>query len=115
MILEGILLKILLSENPTLVEGFQIQLSDRDSENNFHKDKFKLEGVELKASLKEPGYQLYDLKTYREIYLENNDNFQCKNYANFGDYNSVRKALKKHIFVINVTKVRCDICPKNVF
>ena len=57
------------------------------------KDRFNLDGVELKTSIKEPGYKLYDLKIYKEIYLEDHDNFRCKNYANFGDYNSVRVEL----------------------
>ena len=57
------------------------------------KDRFNLDGVELKTSIKEPGYKLYDLKIYKEIYLEDHDNFRCKNYANFGDYNSVREEL----------------------
>ena len=90
MILGGITFRILLSQNPSLVEGFQIHLSDREAENIFHKDKFNLEGVELKTSIKDSGYQLFELKITKEIYLEDNDNFQCKNHANFGDYNSVR-------------------------
>ena len=92
MIIGGLTFRIYpLSKSLPLVEGFQILLSDRDSENIFHKDRFNLDGVELKTSIKEPGYKLYDLKIYKEIYLEDHDNFRCKNYANFGDYNSVRR------------------------
>ena len=95
MIIGGLTFRIYpLSKNLPLVEGFQILLSDRDSENIFHKDRFNLDGVELKTSIKEPGYKLYDLKIYKEIYLEDHDNFRCKNYANFGDYNSVRIGLE---------------------
>ena len=48
-----------------------------------------MDGVELKTSIKEPGYKLYDLKIYKEIYIEDHDNFRCKNYASFEEYNSV--------------------------
>ena len=97
MIIGGLTFRIYpLTKNLPLVEGYQILLSDRDSENIFHKDRFNLDGVELKTSIKEPGYKLYDLKIYKEIYLEDHDNFRCRNYANFGDYNSVRKSGKLH-------------------
>ena len=100
MIIGGLTFRIYpLSKNLPLVEGFQILLSDRDSENIFHKDRFNLDGVELKTSIKEPGYKLYDLKIYKEIYLEDHDNFRCKNYANFGDYNSVRKTAREHFWL----------------
>ena len=92
MIIGGLTFRIYpLNKNPPLVEGFQILLSDRESENIFHKNRFNLDGVELKTSIKEPGYKLYDLKIYKEIYLEDNDDFQCRNYDSYGDYNSVTR------------------------
>ena len=110
MIIGGLTFRIYpLSKNLPLVEGFQILLSDRDSENIFHKDRFNLDGVELKTSIKEPGYKLYDLKIYKEIYLEDHDNFRCKNYANFGDYNSVRKKQQESIYLLD-----CQYLPVSV-
>ena len=95
MIIIGLTLKIYpLTKNPSLVEGFQILLSGRDSENIFYKDSFNLDGVKLKTSVKEPGYKLYDVKMSKEIYVQDHEDFRCKNYANFGDYNSVRRQYK---------------------
>ena len=108
MIIGGLTFRIYpLSKNLPLVEGFQILLSDRDSENIFHKDRFNLDGVELKTTAKEPGYKLYDLKIYKEIYLEDHDNFRCKNYAHYGDYNSVRRPNKSSLLVLTIFSV----CP----
>ena len=83
-----------LSKNLPLVEGFKILFSDRESGNIFHKDPFNVDGFELKTSIKEPGYNLYDLKISKKIYIEDHKDFRCKNYANFGDYNSVRRPYK---------------------
>ena len=95
MIIIGLTIKILpLTKNPPLVKGFQILLSDRDSENIFYKDSFILDGVKLKTSVNEPGYKHYELKISKEIHIEDHEDFRCKNYANFGDYNSVRRQYK---------------------
>ena len=111
MIIGGLTFRIYpLSKNLPLVEGFHILLSDRDSENIFHKDRFNLDGVELKTSIKEPGYKLYDLKIYKEIYLEDHDNFRCINYANFGDYNSVSSHLSAYFGSDRVSKSG-NLCP----
>ena len=92
MIIIGLTLEIYpLTKNPSLVEGFQILLSGRDSENIFYKDSFNLDGVKLKTSVKDPGYKLYDVKMSKEIYVQDHEE---ENYANFGDYNSVRRQYK---------------------
>lgn len=112
MIIGGLTFRIYpLTKNLPLVEGFQILLSDRDSENIFHKDRFNLDGVELKTSIKDPGYKLYDLKIYKEIYLEDHDNFRCRNYANFGDYNSVGKSGNLQSLLISPIPHYCSVCP----
>ena len=33
----------------------------------FHRDKFNVEGAELEAGVRELGYNLYNLKIYKEI------------------------------------------------
>ena len=55
----------------------------------FHRDKFNVEGAELEAGVRELGYNLYNLKIYKEIYLENNKKYACKNYQKIGDFNQV--------------------------
>ena len=55
----------------------------------FHRDKFNVEGAELEAGVRELGYNLYNLKIYKEIYLENNNKYACKNYQQIGDFNQV--------------------------
>ena len=88
MTIGGLTFKVMLKKNLPLVEGFQILLSDRESANIYHRKKFNIDGVELKSSVKELGYKLYDLKIHKEIYLENNEKFQCSNYPSHGEYNS---------------------------
>ena len=80
----------MLEENIPLVEGFQVYLSDQESANAFHRKKFNIEGVELRANVKDLGYIQYGLKIHKEIYLENNEKYSCKNYQ-INDYNEVSK------------------------
>ena len=80
----------MLDENIPLVEGFQVYLSDQESANAFHRKKFNIEGVELKANVKDLGYIQYGLKIHKEIYLENNEKYSCKNYQ-INEYNKVSK------------------------
>ena len=42
-----------------MVEGFQVYLSDQESANAFHRKKFNIEGVELRANVKDLGYIQY--------------------------------------------------------
>ena len=63
------LVKIMLEENIPLVEGFQVYLSDQESANSFHRKKFNIEGVELRANVKDLGYIQYSLKIHKEIDL----------------------------------------------
>ena len=89
--LGGVLLSMMLKDNNPGAQGFLVSLSDRDSANDFHynRQKIHMEGVELEANVKDVGYKNYNLKIYKDIHLENNDKFACKNYAHFGDYNKV--------------------------
>ena len=65
-------------------------LSDQESANAFHRKKFNIEGVELRANVKDLGYIQYGLKIHKEIYLENNEKYSCKNYQ-INEYNEVSK------------------------
>ena len=103
--LGGLTFRVILEDNLQLVEGFQVHptewpppyltcgwqvyLSDLESANVFHRDKFNVEGAELQAGVRELGYNLYNLKIYKEIYLENNNKYACKNYQQIGDFNQV--------------------------
>ena len=104
MTIGGLTFKVLLENNPPLVEGFQILLSDRQSANIYHRNAFNIDGVELQSSVKELGYHLYDLKIYKEVYLENNEKFQCKNYQSYGEYN---KCLERIYLSQNLALIPC--------
>ena len=81
--------QVILEDTAPVVEGFQVYLSDRESFNVFHRNEFNVDGSELRAWINELGYVLYNLKIFKEIYLENNQNYACKNYPNIADYNMV--------------------------
>ena len=85
----GLLVKVRLKDNNDLVEGFRVYLSDRESANAYHRETFNIDGEELMGSIKKHGYILYSLKIHKEIYLENNRKYSCKNYRQNGDYNKV--------------------------
>ena len=87
--ISGLLLKIETKDHLPSVEGFQVHLSDRESANVFHRNKFNIDGIELKASKKTLGYVLYNLKMYTAIHLENDRKYPCKNYLHIGDFNEV--------------------------
>ena len=91
----GLLLKIETKDHLPSVEGFQVHLSDRESANVFHRNKFNIDGIELKASKKTLGYILYNLKMHRAIHLEGDRKYPCKNYLHIGDFNEV-KELETH-------------------
>ena len=93
--ISGLLLKIETKDHLPSVEGFQVHLSDRESANVFHRNKFNIDGIELKASKKTLGYILYNLKMHRAIHLEGDRKYPCKNYLHIGDFNEV-KELETH-------------------
>ena len=66
--ISGLLLKIETKDHLPSVEGFQVHLSDRESANVFHRNKFNIDGIELKASKKTLGYVLYNLKMYKDLH-----------------------------------------------
>ena len=85
----GLLVRIQLNDNLPSVEGFQVFMSDRKSSNKYHRKKFIVDGIELKANKKELGYILYNLKIYKEIYLVDNKKYACKNYQHIDGYDKV--------------------------
>ena len=89
--ISGLLLKIETKDHLPSVEGFQVHLSDRESANVFHRNKFNIDGIELKASKKTLGYILYNLKMYTAIHLEDDRKYPCKNYLHIGDFNKVKE------------------------
>ena len=84
--IRGLTFRVHLKDNLPLVNGFQIFLSNRQSVNHFHGKMFNIDGVELKASTDTLGYMLYNLKIFKEIYLENHHKFKCKTYNFDGEY-----------------------------
>ena len=99
----GLTFRVDLENNLPLVDGFQIFLSNRESANHFHRKKFNIDGVELKASTKELGYMLYNLKTFKEIFLDTNGKFNCKNYDSGGEYSQCLESNYQGIRQQNVT------------
>ena len=93
--ISGLLLKIETKDHLPSVEGFQVHLSDRESANVFHRNKFNIDGIELKASKKTLGYILYNLKMYTAIHLENDRKYPCKNYLHIGDFHEVSGNTRK--------------------
>ena len=89
--ISGLLLKIETKDHLPSVEGFQVHLSDRQSANVFHRNKFNIDGIELKASKKTLGYVLYNLKMHRAIHLEDDRKYPCKNHLHIGDFNKVKE------------------------
>ena len=52
-----------------LSRSFSMFLSSREAANDFHMDKFTIEGAELLASSRNLGYSVYDLQIYKHLYL----------------------------------------------
>ena len=48
-----------------------------------------MDGVELSSNVLNLGYVLYNLKIYKETFLENNNKFMCKYYDGFNEYSQV--------------------------
>ena len=94
LVIVGLLVQINLRDNIPFVEGYKVHLSDQEFANVYHRKKFNIHGVELKASLKDTGYLLYNVKLHKEIYLPNNERFNCRNYQHVGDYNKVTETSK---------------------
>ena len=103
--LGGILLRIDLKANVKFVEGFRIFLSNREESNDFHINSFNMHHDQLMASKLELGYMQYDLEIHENLFLENNDDFQCKYYKHNGDYNSClsKEYLSQQLSILNCT------------
>ena len=104
MTIGGLTFKMMVKKSPPLVERFRVLLSDRQSANIYHRKTFNIDGAELKSSVNELGYNLYDLKIYKEVYIENNKKFNCKNYNGYGEYN---KCLEKTYLSQNLALLPC--------
>ena len=68
------------------MEGFQLYLSDRESANVFHRNNFNVDGADMHVYVVDRGHYYYNVKIFKEIYLEKQN---CKNYRNIGNYNKV--------------------------
>ena len=61
--------RVKLREDKTKANSFSMFLSSREAENDYHMDKFTIEGAELLASSRNLGYYIYDLQIYKHLYL----------------------------------------------
>ena len=61
--------RVKLSDDKAKAKSFSMFLSSREAANDFHMDKFTIEGAELLASSKNLGYSVYDLQIYKHLYL----------------------------------------------
>ena len=93
MTIGGLAFRVKLKNAPSLIEGYQVFMSDRKSVNSFHKELFYMDGAELKLSKAELGYKLYTLKIHKEKYLENNNRYLCKNYEFDHEYHEVSRVI----------------------
>ena len=67
--LDALNFRVKLREDTTKAKSFQMFLSSREAANDFHLNKFAIEGVELLASSVNPGYTTYDLQIHKHHYL----------------------------------------------
>ena len=67
--LNALKFRVKLHEEKTKAISFSMFLSSREATNDFHMDKFTIEGVELLASSRNLGYSIYDLQIYKHLYL----------------------------------------------
>ena len=88
--IDGLLVSV---KNNSVLFGFgggvEVYLSDLESANNYHRNKFNVDGEKLETGSGGKGYKIYNLKIYKDIYLENSRNYECKNYKNIYDYSEV--------------------------
>ena len=68
----------------------KMYLSGQESASYMMKNQFNINGAYLTASNNTPGYQLYRSKFHREVSLEEDPNFKCRNYPKHGDYAKVK-------------------------
>ena len=55
----------------------------------YFRDIYSVDGASLEASLKEQGYNIYNLKIFKQINLEDSNDFRCKNYDSVDDFGRV--------------------------
>ena len=67
--LNALKFRVKLHEEKTKAQSFSMFLSSREATNDFHMDKFTIEGVELLASSRNLGYSIYGLQIYQHLYL----------------------------------------------
>ena len=67
--LNALTFRVKLREDKTNAQSFSMFLSSREATNDFHMDKFTIEGVELLASSRNLGYSIYGLQIYQHLYL----------------------------------------------
>ena len=69
--IHGIQFSVYLNKNPPNVRGFKILLSSRVETNQFYKNDFNMDGIELTALPLQTavGYKLYTLKILKSYHL----------------------------------------------
>ena len=98
--IDGLLVSV---KNNSVLFGFgggvEVYLSDLESANNYHRNKFNVDGEKLETGSGGKGYKIYNLKIYKDIYLENSRNYECKNYKNIYDYSEVLHWTINNIYI----------------
>ena len=89
----------------TLIRQFRLFLSDRMSANDFHQNKFAIDGFPIIADSKEIGFIFYNLKIHSQRYVENTNEFKCRNYPSYGDYGKCLSKiyLQQSLEILNCT------------
>ena len=104
--LGGLLLRIDYDENNDNggIDGIRMFLSNRQESNYFHIKSFNMLHDQLKALKSQLGYIQYDLEVHENQYLEDNRDFQCKNYKP-GEYNSClsHQYIEQQLLILNCT------------
>ena len=78
-------------EKNTMIEAFQMFMSSQESSHRLKMLQFNTNGVLIKATRKNPGYKVFNLKIHEHLRLENDPKVQCRNYQNPRDFIEVQK------------------------
>ena len=80
-------------------------LSDQNSAQFFHPQKFAIEGPPLKSSVAQPGWKNFKVKVIEDIHLEDDPHYPCRSYQYIGEYQQCleKEYTKQSMNLLNCT------------
>ena len=67
--ISGVIIDVNATKSHWKLKKFKVFLSSQEEFNDFHKNDFNIDGVELISSRSEPGYQQYNVKILKNNFL----------------------------------------------